>query len=312
MVAFMSWSDADQPECSRHDVSDRVALSIAARTHDIGAFTVGRVLPSPQRRMVGPFIFFDHLGPARIEPGAGLDVRPHPHINLATITYLFAGEIHHRDSLGVHKAIQPGAINLMIAGRGIVHSERSGPEFRTRGGDIHGIQLWIALPRAFEEVPPAFHHHPAADFPEQSLGDGGARGRVLMGAAYGRRAPVRALSPIFYVDAQLAAGQRLQLPDAYEERAVYVVEGAVRVGETRLDARRMFVFEPGCTVTLEGEADARLMLLGGAPLDGPRYIWWNFVSSSEERIERAKQDWREGRFPKVPGDEDEFIPLPER
>ncbi len=287
-------------------------MTIAARTRDIGAFTVGRVLPSPLRRMVGPFIFFDHMGPARIEPGKAMDVRPHPHINLATVTYLFAGEIHHRDSLGVHKPIQPGAINLMIAGRGIVHSERSGPEIRERGGDIHGIQLWIALPRAFEETEPAFHHHPAAEFPEQALGDGGGRGRVLMGAAYGHRAPVRTLSPMFYVDAQLTAGQRLRMPDDYEERAVYIVEGAVRLGDKRFDARQMVVFKPGCEVILEAEGDARLMLIGGAPLDGPRYIWWNFVSSSQERIERAKQDWREGRFPKVPGDEDEFIPLPER
>ena len=207
MVRGMSWTDAREPRCASQEQSDDVALTIDARTHDIGAFTVGRVLPSARRRTVGPFIFFDHVGPAIIEPGAALDVRPHPHINLATVTYLFEGEIHHRDSLGVHKAISPGAINLMIAGRGIVHSERSGPEVRERGGPIHGVQLWLALPQAHEEMAPEFHHYPAADFPEDAHGD--VRLRVLMGSAYGRVTPVRTLSPLFYAEARVPVASEI-------------------------------------------------------------------------------------------------------
>jgi len=271
---------------------------------------VGRVLPWVHRRAVGPFVFFDHMGPSVVAPGRGVDVRPHPHIGLATVTYLFEGEIDHRDSLGIHQTIHPGAINLMIAGRGIVHSERSGPAFRERGGPLHGVQLWLGLPGAHEQREPSFEHHPAESLP--ALERGGVELRVLLGEAYGVRSPVTTLSAMFYVEARMPAGSRLVLPQGPTERAVYVVEGALQ-GETEpVHARRMLVFEADGERVLEAEGETRVMLLGGEPLDGlPRQMFWNFVSSSAERIEQAKRDWAEGRFPLVPGDEDERIPLPD-
>ena len=280
---------------------------IEGRTRDLGGFSVGRVLPSAARKLVGPFIFFDHMGPAAFEPGQGIDVRPHPHINLATVTYLFEGEIVHRDSLGSLQAIRPGAINWMTAGRGIVHSERTGPELRKVGSRLHGLQLWVALPRAKEEADPDFRHYPAAALPE--LRKGGARVRVLAGTAYGAASPVQTLSPLFYVEAMIPAGSKLPLPEEHLERAAYVVEGEISCGEARIEPRRMAVFNPG-SMLLRAESPARVALIGGAPLDGERHIWWNFVSSSRERIERAKRDWKDGRFVPVPG-ETEFIPLPE-
>ncbi len=306
----MSWISTLEPACSEHlEESTSVELVIEGRPRDLGGFSVRRVLPSASRRLVGPFIFFDEMGPAAFAPGTGIDVRPHPHINLATVTYLFEGEITHRDSLGSHLSILPGAINWMTAGRGIVHSERTGPEQRESGGRLHGIQLWVALPRAHEEVEPEFFHHPAETLPH--IEDGGVTLRVLAGSAYGKTSPVRTYSPLFYVDAKLPAGGRLVLPDEYAERAVYVVSGKVRAGTEIADSPRLLVFSPGKKAVLCADTSSRVLLLGGAPLDGERHIFWNFVSSSEERIERAKQDWREGRFPKVPGDEEEFIPLPE-
>jgi redox-sensitive bicupin YhaK (pirin superfamily) len=283
-------------------------LIIEARTRDIGGFSVGRVLPSPRRRLVGPFIFFDHMGPALLAPGRGIDVRPHPHINLATVTYLFEGEIVHRDSLGSLQAIRPGAINWMTAGRGIVHSERTGPEARRTGSRLHGVQLWVALPKAQEEAEPDFRHYPADSHPE--IARGGVRVRVLAGNAYGVASPVRTLSPLFYAEAAIPAGSELPLPEEHRERAAFIVDGTVRCGDERIEALRMVVFPPGAAPPLRAESSARVMLLGGAPLDGERHIWWNFVSSSRERIEQAKRDWKEGRFPPVPG-ETEYIPLPE-
>lgn len=238
-----------------------------------------------------------------------MDVRPHPHINLATVTYLFEGEIVHRDSLGVQQPIRPGAVNWMTAGRGIVHSERTSDEERARGPRLHGIQLWIALPAEHEETAPAFHHHPADTLPE--LVRERATLRILAGTAYGLVSPVVTFSPLFYVEALLTSGASLELPMEHRERAAYVAEGSVRCGAERAEAGRMLVFTPDTQVALETDTGARVMLLGGAPLDGERHIFWNFVSSRSERIEQAKSDWKEGRFAKVPGDEVEFVPLPE-
>jgi hypothetical protein len=249
------------------------------------------------------------MGPAAFPPGRGIDVRPHPHIGLATVTYLFAGEIVHRDSLGSHQPIRPGDVNWMTAGRGIAHSERTGPGPRQAGSRLDGLQLWVALPRRHEETEPEFHHHPARDLPAVTVA--GAQVRVLAGEAYGTGSPVRTFSPLFYVDAQIPAGGELPLPDQYEERAAYVVRGTVACGNEQAERGRMLVFTPGVSVSLRAVSDARVALIGGAPIDGERHIFWNFVSSSEARIEQAKRDWREGRFPQVPGDEQEFIPLPQ-
>jgi redox-sensitive bicupin YhaK (pirin superfamily) len=285
-----------------------IALVIEARQRDLGGFGVRRTLPSGGRRMVGPFIFFDHMGPTELPPGQGVDVRPHPHIALATVTYLFAGEMVHRDSLGSHQPIRPGDVNWMLAGRGIVHSERTGDEVRRRGGPLHGIQSWVALPRAAEENAPFFDHHPAATIPQVERP--GAALHVVAGTAYGARSPVRVSSPTLYVAATLEAGATLPLPDEHPERALYLVEGELAVGARRFGSGAMVVLNAG-TVEVRALAAARLIIIGGAPLDGQRHIWWNFVASSPERIERAKADWREGRFGVVPGDEHELIPLPE-
>jgi redox-sensitive bicupin YhaK (pirin superfamily) len=285
------------------------ATIIDARPRDLGGFSVRRTLPSGSRRMVGPFVFFDHFGPAVFAPGQGMTVRPHPHIGLATVTYLFEGEIIHRDSLGSQQAIRPGDINWMTAGRGIVHSERTHPERRQEGSRLHGLQLWVALPAVHEEVEPSFHHHPAASIPERMVGRVSVR--IMAGSAYERSSPVKTLSPLFYVAADLPAGSELPFPPEHDERAVYVVGGAVRCGGEHAEVGRMLVLAKGATASVCAENDARVVLVGGAPLDGERYIDWNFVSSSKERILRAKRDWKEGRFPKVPGDEVEFIPLPE-
>jgi hypothetical protein len=287
----------------------QLATVIDARARDLGGFTVGRVLPSTARKLVGPFIFFDHMGPAAFPPGRGIDVRPHPHIGLATVTYLFAGEIVHRDSLGSHQPIRPGDVNWMTAGRGITHSERTGLELRQAGSRLDGLQLWVALPRRHEETEPQFHHHPARDLPAVAVL--GTQVRVLAGEAYGAASPVKTFSPLFYVDAQIPAGGELPLPDGYEERAAYVVSGTVECGDEQAERGRMLVFTPGVSVALRAVSDARVALIGGAPIDGERHIFWNFVSSSQARIEQAKRDWQEGRFPKVPGDEQEFIPLPQ-
>ena len=305
----MSVCPAVDPACLRQPATPEVAAVIDARSRDLGGFAVGRVLPSAARRLVGPFIFFDHMGPADLAPGRGLDVRPHPHIGLATVTYLFEGEIVHRDSLGSHQPIRPGEVNWMTAGRGIVHSERTSPELRRTGSRAHGLQLWVALPLAQEETEPEFHHHPAQTLPSVEIA--GARIRVLAGSAYGETSPVKTFSPLFYADVAVPGGCELSLPSEHEERAAYIVDGAVTCGSERGERGRMLVFAKGAEVVLRASADARIALIGGTPINGERHIWWNFVSSSEARIEQAKRDWKEGRFPKVPGDEAEFIPLPE-
>lgn len=280
------------------------------RTHekDLGGFSVRRALPAPNRRMVGPYIFFDHMGPARFAVGEGVDVRPHPHIGIATVTYLFEGEIMHRDSLGYVQAIRPGAVNLMVTGSGMVHSERTAPEERARGAALHGIQLWLALPVELQETEPTFTHYPADCIP--AVERGGARLAVIIGEAYGAKSPVAALSPTLYAEALFEGAEEIALPEGYEERAVYVAEGALALGDQRLEAGEMAVVRPGAAPRLTASGPARAMLIGGAPFPEERTIWWNFVSSSGDRIERAKQDWRDGNFAPVP-DDPEFIPLPE-
>ncbi len=289
-------------------MSAAIETLIEPRPRDLGGFQVRRVLPAGrQRKMVGPFIFFDHMGPADLAPGQGIDVRPHPHIGLATVTYLFEGEIVHRDSLGYVQPIKPGDVNWMTAGSGIVHSERSGDEERARASRLFGIQSWVALPKYAEETEPGFYHHPKATLPK--IESEGVAMRLIAGAAYGERSPVEVFSDTFYLDARMSAGSTLTLPSEYQERAVYPVEGDITLDGQALSAGHMVVIVPGANAELQCRRDARIMLLGGATLDGDRHIWWNFVSSSTDRIERAKADWKENRFAKVPG-ESEFIPLP--
>jgi redox-sensitive bicupin YhaK (pirin superfamily) len=282
---------------------------ITPKPRDLGDnFMVRRALPAVEKRMVGPFVFWDEMGPAHLDPGKGLDVRPHPHIGLATVTYLFAGEILHRDTLGSAQAIKPGDVNWMNAGRGIAHSERTAPERRAKGSSIAGIQSWVALPEAQEESAPFFTHYAATDLPLVS--ETGARVRVVAGRLYGARSPVETYSELFYADAQLDLGARLPLDPDYEERALYLVQGEIEIAGDRFEPGRLLVLRPGDAMMVSALAPARFMLLGGAPV-GPRHIWWNFVSSRKERIEQAKADWKTGRFGTVPGDEVEFIPLPE-
>ncbi len=283
-------------------------LTLQAHTKDLGGgFTVRRLLPAAARQAVGPFLFFDHFGPVDAGPEDQHDVRPHPHIGLATVTYLFEGAMQHRDSLGVVQRIEPGAVNWMSAGRGIVHSERTPDDLRQRRRRSHGLQLWVALPAADEEMAPAFVHTPAAALPELEVG--GARLRVLVGTAFGARSPVLVRSPMLYLDIRLSAGDAFPLPPA-EERAVYVVEGAAQLDGADLPPGQMVVLDADSEPMLSADAEARVVLIGGAPL-GHRHIWWNFVSSRKDRIVQAADDWAAGRFPAVPG-ETEFIPLPER
>jgi redox-sensitive bicupin YhaK (pirin superfamily) len=304
-----SETNLDDQQMEQAGTCTAIDLMIVPKEHDLGGFSVRRALPSGKRRMVGPWIFFDHMGPAVFEPGKGIDVRPHPHINLATVTYLFEGEMLHRDSLGNELAIRPGAINLMVAGRGIVHSERQREEVKAAGNVLDGLQLWLALPEADEEIDPALHHYDREQLP--SLSVDGAAVRVLIGSAYGVQSPVRTFARTLYVEAALKAGQSLTLPDGVDERALYVIKGRLKALESVIDQFSMAVLHTGHTVTVHAVEDTRLALIGGEPL-GDRHIWWNFVSSRIGRIEQAKADWKNGAFPKVPGDEVEFIPLPER
>lgn len=289
-------------------MASNIERIIEPRARDLGGFEVRRVLPAGGRQMVGPFIFFDHLGPAQFAPGTGIDVRPHPHICLATVTYLFEGEIVHRDSLGFVQPIRPGDVNWMTAGHGIVHSERTDAEQRLQGVRIHGIQSWVALPKFAEESEPAFFHHPAATLP--AIKREGVRLRVIAGTAFGQHSPVAVFSETLYVDVALTKGSQLEVPDEHRERALYVAAGRVAIDGAEFDAGRMIVLNEGTTVAVRALADSRLMLVGGAPLDGPRFIWWNFVASSRERLDRARDDWAAQRFAKVP-EETEFIPLPD-
>ncbi|MBK1838077.1 pirin family protein [Azospirillum sp. YIM B02556] len=284
-------------------------LVIEQRRKSLGGFEVGRVLPFVQRRMVGPFVFFDHMGPVDFEPGLprDVDVRPHPHIGLSTVTYLFEGEIMHRDSVGSEQPIRPGEVNWMTAGRGITHSERF-EQARREGGRMHGIQAWVALPEADEETDPAFTHYGTGDLP--LFDDGAVRGRLVAGEAFGAKAGVKTHSPLFYVHWDLAPGARVALPEDGWERAAYVVSGAVETEGRRVEAGRMIVFAPGHPAVLTAATQAVVMAVGGEPL-GQRFIDWNFVSSSKERIEQAKADWQAGRMKLPDLDDREFIPLPE-
>lgn len=305
----MSQLPADDPILGDARSCDAIAKVIVPRSHDLGGFQVRRALPAIGQRMVGPFIFFDQMGPAEFHLGEGLDVRPHPHIGLSTVTYLFDGEIMHRDSLGTALAIRPGAVNLMTAGRGIVHSERTGLEARTTGPKLYGIQAWLALPKSHEETAPAFAHHGAGELPR--LVEGGKRVNLIMGSAFGQTSPVQFPWEALYAEAVLSPGAILPLDADYEERAVYVVSGKIDIAGEEFGAGQLLVFKPGDRISILAIDQSRVMLVGGEPMDGQRFIWWNFVSSSKERIEQAKQEWKTGRFDTVPGDEDEFIPLPE-
>jgi hypothetical protein len=282
---------------------------IVPRARDLGGFEVRRALPAQGRQMVGPFIFFDQMGPVEFLTAKGIDVRPHPHIGLATVTYLFQGEMWHRDSLGTSMVIRPGEVNLMTAGRGIVHSERETTEAKARAREMFGIQAWLALPKEAEEAAPAFAHHGLAELPR--IEGEGKRVRLVMGEAFGRRSPVKFPHPALYAEAVLAPGAVLPLDAHYDERAVYVASGEIDIAGERFEAGRMLVFRPGDRISILATSQSRLMLLGGEPMDGPRHIWWNFVSSSRERIRAASEDWKAGRFLAVPGDETEFIPAPE-
>lgn len=296
-----------ESDCTEARGCGAIDTVLQARDKDLGGFSVRRLLPTARRRMVGPWIFFDHMGPADFPAGEGINVRPHPHINLATVTYLFEGEILHRDSLGSQQAIRPGDINLMVAGRGIVHSERERPEVTAAPHRLHGLQLWLALPAADEECAPDFLHYPSADLPRLNVG--GVPVRVMMGSAWGVTSPVRTWAAALYVEAHLEPGQRLVLPPA-AERALYVAEGALKACEVALPEHSMAILDGSPEVEVEAVTASRIVLIGGEPV-GPRFIDWNFVSSRRERIEQARADWQAGRFPKVPGDETEYIPLPE-
>ena len=286
-------------------------IPITGKAHDLGdGFFVTRLLPQMARRSIGPFVFFDYFGPADFAPGKGIDVRPHPHIGLATITYLFEGSQIHRDTLGSVQEIKPGDVNWMTAGRGIAHSERTGEAVRSQGHRMHGIQSWIGLPQADEEAPPAFQHFGVDDLPDRN--DKNVTLRLIAGSAFGLAAPVKTFSPIFYADARFAPGGALHYAAEHEERAFLVIEGEVQTGGIEVHGPgAMLALDKDEEITLYANAPARVMLLGGARLDGERHIWWNFVSSSKDRIERAKQEWRDGRFGLIPGDDKEFIPLPE-
>jgi redox-sensitive bicupin YhaK (pirin superfamily) len=280
---------------------------IGSREHDLGGFVVRRVLPSQGRQMVGPFIFFDHLGPTQFAPGYGIDVRPHPHIALATVTYLFSGTLEHRDSLGTVREIRPGDVNWMSAGHGIAHSERTPQAARIPGEHVHGIQSWVALPDGQEDGEPTFVHYPAATLPTRVAQ--GVDLTIVAGEAFGMRSPVATLWPTLYAYAQFADGAVLEVPPDHGERAVYVVQGELAVGDLPVTVGQLAVLEPGTHPTLRATGETRAMLLGGERFPTPRYIWWNFVASSEERIERAKERWERQQFPPVPG-ETEFIRLP--
>jgi redox-sensitive bicupin YhaK (pirin superfamily) len=287
---------------------DPIIQTLYPATHDLGGFKVYRTLPHKERTTIGPFIFFDQMGPAHLPAGGGMDVRPHPHINLATVTYLFAGAIDHRDSLGTFRTIEPGAVNLMTAGRGIVHSERSPAEVRPGGPELSGIQTWLALPSAKEEMDPAFEHVPRDALPV--IDASGATVRVVMGSLYGATSPVTQHSETIYADIALQSGGGVPIDSPADERAVYLAEGDATLEGLRLEPQVLYLLRPGIRATLRSERGAHVMLCGGAPLDGPRHVWWNFVSSRRDRINQAKEDWRSERFPVVPDDSKERIPLP--
>ncbi|PYE21797.1 hypothetical protein DFI02_112117 [Rhizobium sp. PP-F2F-G20b] len=311
----MSWNPAIEPGCPDEVGIDAIETLIIPRARDLGGFEVRRALPAPKRQMVGPFIFFDQAGPAELLTGQGIDVRPHPHIGLGTVTYLYRGDFHHRDSTGADQIIRPGALNWMVAGRGVSHSERTSATARTGPNSLFGIQTWLALPEKNEDMAPTFNHYGEEMLPV--IEDHGVSVRLILGNAYGKTAPAAMFSETFYADVTLDPGARLPMPDNHEDRGIYIVEGSISIAGQDFDAPQMMVFRPGDRITVAaGQKGARLMILGGATLPGPRYIWWNFVASSKERIEEAKAQWRaqkwgEGLFDLPIDDRDEHIPLPE-
>ena len=310
----MSWNPALTPGCPDEIGVDAIETLIIPRARDLGGFEVKRALPAPKRQMVGPFIFFDQAGPAEFLTGQGIDVRPHPHIGLGTVTYLYRGDFHHRDSIGTDQVILPGAVNWMVAGKGVTHSERTSDQGRKGPDSLYGIQTWIALPEDHEDMDPIFEHHGQNSLPE--IEAEGVRARLILGHAYGEKAPATLYSETFYLDVTLAPGARFPLPDDHEDRGLYITEGSVSIAGQEFEAGRMMVFRPGDQITVSaGPQGARLMALGGATLNGPRHVWWNFVASSRERIEHAKEEWRNakwgaGLFDLPRDDRDEFIPLP--
>ncbi|MEM9798582.1 MAG: pirin family protein [Pseudomonadota bacterium] len=312
----MSWNPILDASVPIGDAVDAIDTVIVPRARDLGGFEVRRALPAPKRQMVGPFIFFDQMGPAEFLTGDGIDVRPHPHIGLATVTYLLKGKIHHRDSLGTDQWIEPGAVNWMVAGHGITHSERMDGDYRQQRDSLFGIQTWVALPEDQEDRPADFIHAPKAELPQ--LEAEGKQVRLVLGDAWGVEAPVETASRMFYADARLEPGAAIPLPEDHEDRGVYVLSGSVEVAGQSFEAGRMMVFRPGDRLALKAGPDgARLMLLGGDTLEGPRFIWWNFVASSKDKIDAAKEawragDWAHGRFQLPPGDDGEHIPLPDR
>ena len=305
----MSWQSSNDPRPGDASSCDLVEHVVIPRARDLNGFEVRRALPSTQRQMVGPFIFFDQIGPAEFLTGDGLDVAPHPHIGLSTVTYLFEGEIFHRDSLGSALPIRPGELNLMTAGRGIVHSEREPAETAQRTRSLFGLQAWAALPVSHEEQAPAFVHHGRDELPRIE-GDG-KRVRIIMGELYGETSPAAFPHPCFYAEAVLAPGAVLPLDPAYDERAVFIVSGEIDIAGDTFSSGRLLIFHPGDRISILANSNARLMLLGGEPMDGPRHIWWNFVSSSKDRIRAAREDWRLGRYPDLVDDASEITPLPE-
>jgi hypothetical protein len=304
----MSWMPSQDPVPGDKHSCDALELVIVPRARDLGGFEVRRALPHGKRQMVGPFIFFDHFGPVQFIAGQGMDVRPHPHIGLATVTYLFDGRVVHRDSEGNALEITPGAMNLMTAGRGIAHSERTPAAERQAGAHMFGLQSWIALPTDQEEIAPRFDHFDVASLPV--VEDGGVWARVIAGSAFGQTSPVGMLSDWLYAEVVLEAGASAPLDPGHEERAIYLVEGEIEIAGETFEGARLLIFRPGDRITVRAKTRSRVMFLGGTAMEGPRYIWWNFVSSRRERIEQAKEDWKSGRFAPVPG-ETEFIPLPE-
>lgn len=305
----MSFFPGNDPEIGDAYACDQIELMVIPNVRDIDGFEVRRALPTAKRRMVGPFIFFDQMGPALLRAGQALDVRPHPHIGLSTVTYLFDGRIRHRDSLGTEMVIEPGDVNLMTAGRGIVHSERTPEELRGAPMSVSGLQTWLALPEAKEEMAPAFSHTVGAELP--TFDAEGISGRLVIGDLAGMRSPVGATSETLYADIRLAPGARVKIPADAEERAIYTLDGEVSISGDVFPPQRLLVFKPGDEIVVLSQSGAHFMLFGGASLASRRYIWWNFVSSSRERIEQAKEEWKTGRFDIVPGDEEEFVPLPE-
>lgn len=303
----MSWLPSAEPDIDLN-CPDLVEMVIIPRTSDIGGFEVRRSLPFRKKRLVGPFIFWDQMGPGELLSGQGMDVKPHPHIGLSTVTYLFDGTVDHRDSLGTYQRIKAGDVNLMTAGAGIVHSERTGEDIRKTPTKVFGIQSWLAQPQTHERGAPEFSHTDVNDLP--LFDDRGVRGRLILGEFQGLKSPVPTQWSTLYVDVSLQSGARITIPKTAEERAIYPLSGTIEISGTQYEGQQMIVLRPGCDVDVLAKSDGRLMILGGAAMDGPRYIYWNFVSSSKETLEQAKLDWKEQRFPKVPGDDKEFVPLP--